>query len=407
VADQDRDAFMARLARTKVNRRSFLAAAGLIGGGAALAACTGSSGATVAPASSEPSAEPSTEPSAAESAAPTAAPSYAIEDELWMLNWSGYVDPGNMETFKAEYGVKNFQYDIFANNEELLAKLSGGATGYDMSCPTAEFIPQMAEQGYIQKLDFSRIPNFKYIDPAIMSQKWDPNNEYHVPKDFGTTGILYRSKIVKEPVTSWKEFYDLSVGKYSGKVVIVDSLGDVLAMPLKMLGFSINSTDQGELDQAKKLLLDLAPHVLALDSDTYQDKLASEEAVLCLGWTGPLLALRQDPNTADTKYVVPSEGTLFWLDTWVMMADAPHPNATYAWFDYVERPAIQAKETEYTGYGTPNTEAKKLLSQEILNDPSIFPPEDVMRNLEGADPSVTDNADRIAVWTEFKSSIGG
>lgn len=407
MADQDRDAFMARLARTKVNRRSFLAAAGLIGGGAALAACTGSSGATVAPASSEPSAEPSTEPSAAESAAPTAAPSYAIEDELWMLNWSGYVDPGNMETFKAEYGVKNFQYDIFANNEELLAKLSGGATGYDMSCPTAEFIPQMAEQGYIQKLDFSRIPNFKYIDPAIMSQKWDPNNEYHVPKDFGTTGILYRSKIVKEPVTSWKEFYDLSVGKYSGKVVIVDSLGDVLAMPLKMLGFSINSTDQGELDQAKKLLLDLAPHVLALDSDTYQDKLASEEAVLCLGWTGPLLALRQDPNTADTKYVVPSEGTLFWLDTWVMMADAPHPNATYAWFDYVERPAIQAKETEYTGYGTPNTEAKKLLSQEILNDPSIFPPEDVMRNLEGADPSVTDNADRIAVWTEFKSSIGG
>jgi spermidine/putrescine transport system substrate-binding protein len=407
MADQDRDAFMARMARTKVNRRSFLAAAGLIGGGAALAACTGSTGTTAAPASSEPSAAPSTEPSAAESAAPTAAASYAIEDELWMLNWSGYVDPGNMESFKAEYGVKNFQYDIFANNEELLAKLAGGATGYDMSCPTAEFIPQMAEQGFIQKLDYSRIPNFKYIDPAIMSQKWDPNNEYHVPKDFGTTGILYRSKIVKEPVTSWKEFYDLSVGKYSGKVVIVDSLGDVLAMPLKMLGFSINSIDQGELDQAKKLLLDLAPHVLALDSDTYQDKLASEEAVLCLGWTGPLLALRQDPKTADTKYVVPSEGTLFWLDTWVMMADAPHPNATYAWFDYVERPAIQAKETEYTGYGTPNIEAKKLLSPDLLNDPSIFPAEDVMKNLEGADPTVTDNAARIAVWTEFKSSIGG
>ena len=407
MADQDRDAFMARMAHTKVNRRSFLAAAGLIGGGAALAACTGSSGTTAAPASSEPSSAPSTEPSAAESAAPTAAPSYAIEDELWMLNWSGYVDPGNMETFKAEYGVKNFQYDIFANNEELLAKLSGGATGYDLSCPTAEFIPQMAEQGYIQKLDFSRIPNFKLIDPAILSQKWDPNNEYHVPKDFGTTGILYRSKVVKEPITSWKEFYDLSVGKYSGKVVIVDSLGDVLAMPLKMLGFSINSIDKGELAQAQKLLTDLAPHVLALDSDTYQDKLASEEAVLCLGWTGPLLALRADPATADTKYVVPSEGTLFWLDTWVMMADAPHPNATYAWFDYVERPAIQAKETEYTGYGTPNIEAKKLLSQDVLNDPSIFPPEAAMKNLEGADPTVTDNADRLAVWTEFKSSIGG
>jgi spermidine/putrescine transport system substrate-binding protein len=406
VADQDRDAFMARMAQTKVNRRSFLAAAGLIGGGAALAACTGNSGTSAAPASAAAEATASPEASVEASAAPSAAASYAIEDELWMLNWSGYVDPGNMETFKAEYGIKNFQYDIFANNEELMAKLSGGATGYDMACPTAEFIPQMAEQGYIQKLDFSRIPNFKYIDPAILSQKWDPNNEYHVPKDFGTTGILYRSKIVKEPITSWKEFYDLSVGKYSGKVVIVDSLGDVLAMPLKMLGFSINSTDLGELDQAKKLLLDLAPHVLALDSDTYQDKLASEEAVLCLGWTGPLLALRADPKTADTKYVVPSEGTLFWLDTWVMMADAPHPNATYAWFDYVERPAIQAIETKYTGYGTPNTEAVKLLPKEVVDDPSIFPPADVMKNLEGADPTVTDNADRLAVWTEFKSSIG-
>ena len=405
MSERDRDEFMARMLRAKVNRRSFLAAAGLIGGGAALAAC---SGGTSSAAPSTASTAPSTAPSAAPSAAPSTAPSTAagpIEDELWMLNWSGYVDPANMESFKAETGVKNFQYDIFANNDELLAKLSAGAKGYDLCCPTAEFLPQMAQEGYIQKLDYSRIPNFKYMDPGILSQVWDPKNEYHVPKDFGTTGILYRSKLVKEPVTSWKEFYDLSVGKYSGKVVLVDSAGDVLCMPLKMLGYSINSTDPAELAKAKTLLLDLAPHILALDSDTYQDKLASEEAVLCLGWTGPLLALRADPATADTKYVVPSEGTLFWLDTWVMLADAPHPNATYAWFDYVERPVIQAKETEYTGYGTPNLEAKKLVPQKLLDDPSIFPPADIMASLEGADPKVTDNADRLAVWTEFKSSL--
>ena len=407
MADQDRDAFMARMARAKVNRRSFLAAAGLIGGGAALAACTGSSGTTAAPAPSTGEASAAPEPSTEASAAPTAAPSYAIEDELWMLNWSGYVDPGNMETFKAEYGVKNFQYDIFANNDELLAKLAGGATGYDLACPTADYIPAMVEGGYLQKLDYSRIPNFKYVDPSILSQPWDPNNEYHVPKDFGTTGILYRSKIVKEPVTSWKEFYDLSVGKYSGKVVLVDSMSDVLIFPLKLLGYSINSTDPNELDQAKKILLDLAPHVLALDSDTYQNKLASEEAVLCLGWTGPLLALKEDPATADTTYVVPSEGTAFWLDTWVMMADAPHPNSTYAWFDYVQRPDIQAKETEYTGYATANLEAKKLVPQKLLDDPSIFPPADVMARLEGNKPGVNTDEGRIAVWTAFKSSIGG
>jgi spermidine/putrescine transport system substrate-binding protein len=398
VANEGLDELMAKVARNRVPRRSFLAAAGLLGGSAALAACT--------PAGSNSSAAPS---GAAPSAAPSggAAASFEIEDELFMYNWSDYVAPQNMEDFKAEFGVKNFVYDTFANNDELLAKLAAGSSGYDFACPTAEFMPQMAEEGYIQKLDFSRIPNFQYIDPAVLSQAWDPNNEYHIPKDLGTTGILYRSKIVTEPITSWREFYDLAVGKYSGKVVLVDSAGDVLVMPLKMLGYSLNSTDPKELDEAKKLLLDLAPHVLALDSDTYQDKLSSEEAVLCLGWTGPLVELRGNPDTADTKYVVPSEGTLFWMDTWVMMADAPHPNATYAWFDFIERPEVQALETTTTGYATPNLEAKKLVPQEMLDDPAVFPPEDVMANLEGADPASTDNADRLAVWTEFKSSLGG
>ena len=402
MAELERDALLARLASTRVNRRSFLAAAGLMGGSAALAACSSGSGTSAAP-----SAAASTGGGA--SAAPAASPSAAaaIEEELWMLNWSGYVDPANMESFKAEFGVKNFQYDIFANNDELLAKLAGGATGYDMACPTADYIPDMVAGGYIQKLDYSRIPNFQFMDPAILSQPWDPNNEYHVPKDFGTTGILYRSKLVTEPVTSWKEFYDLAVGKYSGKVVLVDSMSDVMIFPLKMLGYSLNSVDPKELDEAKQVLLDIAPHILALDSDTYQDKLASEEAVLCLGWTGPLLALKEDPATADTAYVVPSEGTQFWLDVWVMMADAPHPNATYAWLDYVQRPDIGAKEVQYHGYGTPNLEAKKLVPQELLDDPAIFPPPDVMANLEGAEPGVNTNELRVAVWTEFKSSIGG
>ncbi len=392
MANEGLDELMAKMARNRVPRRSFLAAAGLLGGSAALAACTSGGSASGAP---------------SDAGAASFPPAGPIEDELFMYNWSDYVAPANMEAFKAEFGVKNFVYDTFADNDELLAKLAAGASGYDFACPTAEFMPQMAEEGYIQKLDFSRIPNSKYIDPAVMSQNWDPNNEYHVPKDFGTTGILYRSKIVTEPLTSWREFYDLAVGKYSGKVVLVHSAGDVLVMPLKMLGYSLNSTDPKELEEASKLLQDLAPHVLALDSDTYQDKLASEEAVLCLGWTGPLVELQANPETADTKYVVPSEGTLFWMDVWVMMADAPHPNGSYAWFDFIQRPAEQALETTTNGYGTPNLEAKKLLPQEMLDDPSIFPPEEAMKNLEGADPSSTDNADRLAIWTEFKSSIGG
>jgi spermidine/putrescine transport system substrate-binding protein len=395
------DDILRRASQTRVPRRSVLAAAGLLGGSAALAACsTGSSGGTAAPSTG-----------GGESAAPStggesAAPAGDVEKQLFMYNWSDYVSPKNIDAFKAKFGVEKFQYDTFANNEELLAKLQAGASGYDVAAPTAEYVPSMVEGGYIQKLDWSRIPNQKYIDPAFMGLAWDPNNEYQLPKDFGTTGVLYRSKLVKEPLTSWQNFYDLATGPYSGKVVLVDSMGDVMAMPLKMLGKSLNSVEPADLDAAREILLKLAPHVRALDSDTYQDKLASEECVLCLGWTGPIVELRANPETADIAYTVPSEGTLFWLDTWVMIADAPNPNAAYAFLNFIHEPEIQAEETNFNGYGTPNDEAKKYIDPAILSDETFFPSEAAMKNLEGA-VDTSGNQQRIDIWQEFKSAIGG
>ncbi len=335
----------------------------------------------------------------------TAAPAGDVEKQLFMYNWSDYVSPDNMAKFSEQFGVEQFQYDTFANNEELLAKLQAGATGYDIAAPTAEYVPAMVEGGYIQKLDWSRIPNQKYINAAFKGQGWDPNDEWQLPKDFGTTGILYRSKIVKEPLTSWQEFLDLAKGKYSGKVVLVDSMGDVFVMPLKMLGKSLNSTEKEDLDEARKILLDLAPHVLALDSDTYQDKLSSEEAVMSLAWTGPIVELRANPDTADIAYTVPSEGSLYWLDTWVMVNDAPNPNAAYAFLNFIHEPEIQAEETNFTGYGSPNDAAKEFIDPEVLSDPAIFPPAEVMASLEGA-VDTSSNQQRIDIWQEFKSKIG-
>ena len=395
MAQRNLDELIARSMRTRVNRRSFLAAAGLMGGSAALAACTGSGGTT--------SAAPPT--SGAATSGASAPPAGDVESELFIYNWSDYIAPENIEAFEAMHGT-TITYDTFANNDELLAKLQAGASGYDIACPTAEYLVPMVEGGFIDKLDQTRLPNMQYMDPTLLSQDWDPNNEYHVPKDFGTTGILVRKKLVPEPVTSWEEFFNLATGKYSQRVVMVDSMGDVLVMPMKMLGKSLNSVEPADLEAAREILLDLAPHILALDSDTYQDKLASEEAVLCLGWTGPLLELRASEETADTEYVVPSEGSLFWLDVWVKLADSPHPNAAYEWLNWIHDPEVQAAETEYNGYATPNTEAKKLVDEELLNDPAIFPPEEVMPSLEGADPAVTTSEARLALWAEFKSAIG-
>ena len=394
MAERDLDEMLRRMSQTRVNRRSFLGAAGLAGSAAALAACTGGGTGSAAPPASA-------------GAGPTTAPAGDIENELFMYNWSLYIAPENYEAFQEEFGVETFQYDTYANNEELIAKLQGGASGYDIASPTAEYIPGMVEEGFLAKLDLSRIPNAQYMNPKFKGLDWDPNFDYHIPKDYGTTGILYRGKLVPEPPQTWQQFYDQIIGgPLSGKTVFVDSMGDVFVFPLKMLGYSLNSVEKAELDEAHKILMDVAPHILALDSDTYGNKMASEEAVAALGWTGPLYQVLATPETADSGYSLPSEGSLFWLDTWVMLAEAPHPNAAYAWLDFIHRPPVQAIETAYNGYATPNDEAKKLVDPEILANVAVFPPEDTFDKLEGAEDTSSNNQ-RLDIWAEFKDAIGG
>lgn len=397
MANQDLDGYLRQISRTRVNRRGFLAASGLTASAAFLAAC-GSGGGTTAPSAPAPST------GGEASAAPSAAP-VAVEKELFMYNWADYVDPNNIEAFKKAFGVEKFTYDTFASNDELLAKLQGGAKGqWDVGGPTAEYVPALRDQGFIQKLNLSKIPNAKYIEAAFKKQWWDPTDEWQLPKDWGTTGIAVRTKVVTEDVSTWKAFFEVAP-KYSGRIVIVDSPGDVFVAPLKALGYSLNSTDKTELEAARKLLMDLAPHVLALDSDTYDAKLRSEEAVLGLVWTGGVLELRDEEGTKDTVYHIPSDGTLYWLDTWVIFADAPHPEAAHAFLNFIHEPEIQAKETETNRYATPNSEAKKFVDPAILNDPAIFVSDEVLSRLEGAQDVSTDPL-RIEIWEEFKSKIG-
>ena len=413
--DRDLEQMLARMSRAKVSRRGFLAGTGLAGLSAFIAACAGTS------ATSSPTTQPSTAaapsaaaPSAAESAAASVRPSAVAvtetEGTLLMYNWADYVDPNNIDKFKAQFKVDTFTYDVYDSNEELLTKLQGGATGqWDIGAPTAEFIEAMVAGNFIEKLDWSKLPNAAYIDPQFQNfykgAKADLNN-YHLPKDWGTTGIALRTKDVKEDVSTWKAFFEVAP-KYSGRIVVVNSPGDVFVAPLKALGYSLNSVDPGELGKAKDLLMGLAPHVLALDSNTYQDKLASEEAVMGLVWTGGIDDLRSKPETADTKYIIPEDGTLYWMDTWVIFKDPPHPNSAYAFLNFIQTPDIQAQETVTNRYATANLEAAKLVPPELLANPTIFVPADVLASgkLEGAEDVSTDPL-RQSIWEEFSASIG-
>jgi spermidine/putrescine transport system substrate-binding protein len=402
VTDQDLDQTIRRMAQTPLSRRGFLWASGLSASAAFLAACGpgASSSASTAPSAAAPSTEGSEAPSASPSAE-----AVVVEKELLMYNWGDYVDPDNMKAFQEQFGVEKFTYDTFASNDEMMAKFQGGAKGqWDISAPTANFVPAMRDQGFIQKLDLPHVPNASLIDSAFKKQWWDPTDEWQLPKDWGTTGITLRTKVVKEDVKTWKQFFELAP-KYTGKIVVVDSPDDVFVAPLKALGYSLNSADPKELEEARGLLMGLAPHVLALDSDQYNTKIATEEAVMGLTWTGGILELRDDPKTADTVYLIPEDGTVFWMDTWVVLADAPHPNAANAFLNFILTPEVQAKETMTNQYATCSSAAKAFIDPKMLADPAIFVPDDVLAKLEGQ----KDNSgikQRAEIYEEFKSKIG-
>jgi spermidine/putrescine-binding protein len=404
-ADRDRqlDQLLRRMARTKVHRRGFLAGTGLAGLSAFIAACT--SGAS--------SSRPSTPAATGGSSQAPSGSAAAVETEgaLFMFNWADYVDPENIEEFKTRYDVTDFTYDTYASNEELLTRLQGGATGqWDIACPTAEFVAAMVEGDFIQEIDFSKVPNASLINPQFKEFYKDDQanlNNYYIAKDWGTTGITIRTKVVTEEVKTWKQFFEVAP-KYSGRIVIVDSPGDVFVAPLKALGYSLNTVDPAELEEARELLMGLAPHVLSLNSDTYDAQIASEECVLGLTWTGGIADLREDPETADTVYQIPEDGTLYWMDVWTILKDPPHPEAAHAFLNFIQEPEIQAKETVTNRYATPNDAALEHVPQEILDDPTVFVPEEVLDSglLEGAQDVSTDPL-RIDIWEEFKSSIGG
>jgi spermidine/putrescine transport system substrate-binding protein len=378
-----------------------------------LAACGAGSGTTAAPSTAS-----STAPSA--SAAGSAAPSASgpiggtgeTEGAFYLYNWADYTDLGNIETFKTNYGITDWVYDTFASNDEMITTLQGGKIGqWDASAPTADLLPALVAGNFIQKVDWSKVPNAKYINAAFKKQWWDPNDEYSLPKDWGTTGVTVRTKVVTEPVDTWKAFFDLAP-KYSGRIIAVNSQVDVFAGALKALGYSVNTEDSAELEAMRQLLLGWSPHLLGLNSDTYEVPLGNEEAVLGLTWTGGVSDLRKDPETADTQYIIPDDGTLYWVDTWVILQDAPHPLAAHAWLNFMHDPQINAIETETNQYATPNDEATKYVSPETLNDPVIFIPKDVVSaGVDSGKWEVSEDwsgsTQRSDIWAEFSAKVGG
>ena len=247
MAEQNLHAQLQRIAGSKISRRGFLQGSTLAASSAFLAAC--STRRRRRRRRRLRSRAPAT-PVARASRSPA-----DIEKELFMYNWADYVDTGSMDLFQQRLRRREVHLRHVREQREMLAKLqAGGAGQYDFGAPTAEYMPAMVEEGIIQKIDWSKIPNPKYIDKQFKGLWWDPNDEYQLPKDWGTTGITKRDKFVKEEVKTWREFLDVAP-KYSGKIIVVDSMGDVMVAPLKAIGYSLNSVDPAELEVVRTELL--------------------------------------------------------------------------------------------------------------------------------------------------------
>jgi spermidine/putrescine transport system substrate-binding protein len=326
-----------------------------------------------------------------------------VSGDLFYYNWADYVNPKTYAGFEKKTGVK-VKKDFYASNEVLQAKLQAGGRGYDLVVPTGYAVAILAGANLLQPIDWTKLPTAtKNIDKKFKSQPYDPQNKWSVAKDWGTTGFTYRTDLVKEKPTSWKEFFNLTRGKYSGKVSLLDGSPEVIGSAAISLGYSYSTGDSKQLDAVRKFLLELKPHIHSIDSVNTKQKLVKGTTVMAQQWNGDGAFVA---SKKPALYVIPKEGAEIWFDCYCIPTGANNPDAAHAWIDFVYQPKNNATETEYTYYGSPlkRNLLKGVLAKAVYDNPAVFPAPATLTHLE---PNrVTAKATRVRerIWTEFKSA---
>ncbi|MEM1045922.1 MAG: spermidine/putrescine ABC transporter substrate-binding protein [Pseudomonadota bacterium] len=322
------------------------------------------------------------------------------EKRLNFYNWDTYIGEDTLADFNKASGIE-VKMDLFADNDELFAKLKEGNPGYDLIVPTNDYVERMITANMLVPLDHSKIPNISNISKQFQEAEFDPGRKYSLPYMWGTVGIGYRISKVEGTPDSWGAIYDSD--KYAGKISMLSDGQTVIGMALKYLGYSLNSTDPAEIKQAEELLIAQKSRIKVFAPDNGQDLLASGEVDLAQEWNGDILQVMAEDD--DVGYSVPKEGGLLWQDCLCIPTGAPHPQNAHAFLNFLLDAEAGAEIADFIQYATPNEAARKLLSDEYNNNPAIFPSEDAVAKGEA---QLYLGEDRIRMideaWTRIKAS---
>ncbi|TYC51501.1 polyamine ABC transporter substrate-binding protein [Rhodobacterales bacterium] len=342
---------------------------------------------------------------------------FAQDRTVNVYNWSDYIDESILEDFTKETGIK-VVYDVFDSNEVLETKLLAGGTGYDIVVPTGTFLSRQIQAGVFSELDKSKLSNldnmWKQIEERV--QKYDPGNKYSINYMWGTTGIGYNVDKVKEvlgedaPVDSFDLIFkpeNMEKLKECG-VFVLDAPTETFPAALNYLGMDPDSKDPEELEKAAELWKSVRPYIQKFHSSEYINALANGDICVALGWSGDVLQARDRAAEADNgvtvEYSIPKEGALMWFDQMAIPADAQHKDEAHEFLNYIMRPEVMAKASNYVYYANGNKASQEFLNDDVIGDPAIYPSKETVENLytvTAYPPKVNRVVTRF--WTSVKS----
>ena len=319
------------------------------------------------------------------------------EPKVNFYNWDTYIGETTLDDFENLTGVEA-NMSLFADNDELFAKLREGNPGFDVIVPSDTYVARMIAAEMLEPLNYGEIPNFDNVNDAFTYPEYDRYQEYSVPYMWGTMGIGYRKSAVPEGITSWADLFDSD--KFSGRMAILSESSSMIGLVSMYLGTGMNPRTKEEIDAAVDLLIKQKPYIRTIAEDNGQDLLLSGEVDVAIEWSGDITQVMAEDD--DLDYVIPQEGSMVWADNLCIPKGAPHPKNAHKFINYILDAQVGALLADYIYYATPNAAAQGLLNDAYNLNPSIFPPADVLAKCQWSE-YLGEEVSRMQdeAWTRF------